>query len=133
MDAHNRCIDVGDNKVCCATDPGTQQRWCTTCDNTSPPSNCSERYPVKVADDPTAPTPRGTPPLGEIAPEAEQPPTPPQTTPRTPGQSVLPGEGVLQQPPADDGAEEVAPRTVEPPAAPTWARIRRRDWALCSD
>jgi hypothetical protein len=113
------CEFVAGGKLeCCALDLDTYDTWCTTCDNTIPPSNCSEaelQFKEQPPTPPTPPlTPRGTPPLGEIAPEAEQPPAPPQPTPRTPGQSVLPGEGVLQQPPADDGT---APRTVEPPTA----------------
>lgn len=113
---------VGGKVECCAIDFNTGDTWCTTCDDTSPPSNCSEaELQMGLEQPPTPPTPpltpRGAPTLGEIAPEVEQPPTPPQPTPRTPGQSVLPGEGVLQQPPADDGTEEVAPRRVEPPTA----------------
>ena len=28
--------------TCCALDQDTMVQWCTTCDNTKPPSNCSE-------------------------------------------------------------------------------------------
>lgn len=38
---------------CCTLEASTDTVWCTTCDNTHPPSNCSEReptYPPKVGD-----------------------------------------------------------------------------------
>ncbi len=31
--------------TCCAVDLDTATNWCTTCDNTQPPSNCSEAEP----------------------------------------------------------------------------------------
>jgi len=40
------CISNNDGTVgtvtCCALDQDTMVQWCTTCDNTKPPSNCSE-------------------------------------------------------------------------------------------
>ncbi|MGH9984711.1 MAG: hypothetical protein ACRD8W_12220 [Nitrososphaeraceae archaeon] len=106
---------------CCGTKRDNKQVECWDTPTTSvPPTSGDTILPGGgVAEDPTPPTPpltpRGTPPLGEIAPEAEQPPTPPQPTPRTPGQSVLPqDEGVLEQP-TDEGTGGAAPRIVEPP------------------
>ena len=37
---------IGTTK-CCAIDEETMLNWCTTCDNTNPPSNCSEAKQVK--------------------------------------------------------------------------------------
>jgi hypothetical protein len=59
---------------CCDTitdDEGIEQRWCTLCDNTHPPSNCTPRYQDNSAsggggDNQSVPRPPGT---------IEQPPT----------------------------------------------------------
>lgn len=114
---------------CCAVDLDTSATWCTTCDATNPPSNCSEAELQFKEQPPTPPlTPRGAPTLGEIAPEVEQPPTPPQPTPRTQGQSVLPGEGVLQQPPVD---EETQPQDVEKEPLCLEGQVLDEETGLC--
>jgi hypothetical protein len=91
-----------DEVQCCQTetdDKGIEIKWCTDCVNTSPPSNCGPRYQEAG--------------IGETPPPA--------------GPSVLPEDGVFEQPPTfspfnpaaplQGGVSEQQPQT-PPPSAP---------------
>jgi hypothetical protein len=57
---------------CCQTetdDEGLEIKWCTLCDNTNPPSNCSEREIATEGPQTPPPGPKG--PLGTILPGGE--------------------------------------------------------------
>jgi hypothetical protein len=80
---------------CCAYIEGIL--WCTTCDDTSPPSNCGPRYPnpVGIAPPPTTPNPTAPEnalPQGDVQ---QLPPTPPPTR----GEGLF-GSEVSPTPPA---------------------------------
>jgi hypothetical protein len=52
---HYICIPSGGPLIeCCDEIHGTV--WCTTCDNTSPPTNCGPRYPGSIAPPPSTKT-----------------------------------------------------------------------------
>ena len=116
------CTALSDHSTeCCQTtteDDGIEITWCTMCENTDPPSNCSGRYQGPLFD--VAPPPSTTtscPDLNQaldatgncepLVQAPEQPPAP--TSPPTGGEGVF-GSDVLPNPPAG-----VAPPT-EPPA-----------------
>jgi hypothetical protein len=83
-----------DEVQCCQTetdDKGIEIKWCTDCVNTSPPSNCGPRYQeAGIGETPPPAGPSVLPEDGVL----EQPPRPPPFDPTTPLQG-----GVLEQPP----------------------------------
>jgi hypothetical protein len=83
-----RCENFGDRTVkCCQTNPDGKTAWCTTCDKTDPPSNCSPRFLEGAPN-------TSTPPPTSVLPPPSQPPKsalPPSTT--CPDGSVPDGNG----------------------------------------
>ena len=125
---------VNTKYVCCQTETDTKTkleiRWCTVCDNTKPPSNCSERYNSYYREEPpTLPEPGPKLPRGNLLPgnevlqqlqqtQQQQPPP----GPRLPLENAIPDEKVLQQPAttpeADEGGPTPPPCPDKPPIPP---------------
>ncbi|MDN5846232.1 MAG: hypothetical protein L0H53_08165 [Candidatus Nitrosocosmicus sp.] len=85
--------------VCCDLDTSNGNMWCTTCDDTNPPSNCSQRelqmkeQPPTTDDQPTKSGDSVFPNEGKVLDEQQPKPKSPLTD-----QRALPGnEGVLEQ------------------------------------
>jgi hypothetical protein len=108
---------------CCQTqtdDEGIETEWCTWCDNTSPPSNCSPRYQVGHAVAPPSPQ-TGTCPentaldaQGNCAPLTQSPEQ--ALTDQAPGLKSPLGTGVITPPPS--GVAPPPPTTPVPPVPP---------------
>jgi hypothetical protein len=70
------CENFGDRTVkCCQTDPDGKGAWCTTCDKTDPPSNCSPRFREGRLN-PTSPPTNELPPSQPPPPKNALPPSP---------------------------------------------------------
>ena len=85
---------------CCAIDTTNGNTWCTTCDATNPPSNCSERelqvkeQPPTTDDPPTKSDDSVSPSNGKVLDEQQPKPKSPLAD-----QGILTGnEGVIEQP-----------------------------------
>jgi hypothetical protein len=104
---------------CCQTetdDDGIEIQWCTMCDRALPEgSQCTERQPGRIfgaLEQPPTPPPSGpsAPLQGGVL---EQPPSQGVAPPLTQDQGVLPEDGVLQLPPAEQDAAELPPPTAK--------------------
>src|SRR5919197_5310260 len=96
-----RCENNGDTHVkCCQTNPDGKTAWCTVCDKTDPPSNCTPRFCEPIGSScPESST-------NAVLPPPPQPPKnalPPSSTPTPPPASTLgppPSTSSNEQPPA---------------------------------
>jgi hypothetical protein len=74
------CENFGDRTVkCCQTDPDGKGAWCTTCNKTDPPSNCSPRFREGRLN-PTSPPTNELPPSPPPPPKNVLPPSSQQQT-----------------------------------------------------
>jgi hypothetical protein len=109
-----QCENFGDHTVkCCQNqtdEKGDTHRWCTTCDKTDPPSNCSPRF--EESSGPSKPQS-----LKSVLPSSSAPPSsvvPPSTSEQSNNTSVLEGK-VLKHGGALKGGET----DNNPPTNPT--------------
>jgi hypothetical protein len=77
------CENFGDRTVkCCQTNPDGKSAWCTTCDKTNPPSNCSPRFLEGTPNTSTPPPPPNN--VLPVSPPAFSNALPPPSTSSTP-------------------------------------------------